>query len=375
MFEYLSTEEIDEIHAAAAEAGLMDERAALLAAIPAGFRTALVTSPRPATQTLLDLKKMNGIPRLTDGSVPLERWLRAAVSLSPLTPQQQIFRKYLDIVVVKASGNAHPAKALDDLPPAEEKIVDIDDTLPIGFLRAANAVVGSVVKLEVPCFVDGQAQIGAGGKPMRYVGTGWLIAPDLICTNYHVVNAREDGQPRATQADFICQGKKTIARFDFDDAQQEGTPVGIVAVEAADDSLDYAILRLGPGIPEPKRLPLTVNKAAFLLPPEHYKAVNIIQHPLGGAKVVAIRNNLARQVVGNEVQYFTDTQGGASGSPVFNDSWEVVALHRAARNVSNVSFQGKPTAVVNVGTAISAICQHIQDHTKLWPEIAPSVVG
>jgi V8-like Glu-specific endopeptidase len=29
------------------------------------------------------------------------------------------------------------------------------------------------------------------------------------------------------------------------------------------------------------------------------------------------------------VQYTTDTLPGSSGSPVFNDNWEVVALHHA----------------------------------------------
>ena len=30
----------------------------------------------------------------------------------------------------------------------------------------------------------------------------------------------------------------------------------------------------------------------------------------------------------DKIQYLTNTMKGSSGSPVFNDQWEVVALHR-----------------------------------------------
>jgi V8-like Glu-specific endopeptidase len=34
-------------------------------------------------------------------------------------------------------------------------------------------------------------------------------------------------------------------------------------------------------------------------------------------------------VVGCWLQYFTDTLPGSSGSPVFDASWDVIAVHRA----------------------------------------------
>jgi hypothetical protein len=42
-----------------------------------------------------------------------------------------------------------------------------------------------------------------------------------------------------------------------------------------------------------------------------------------------MQNNFV-EYVGNEVvQYITSTLTGSSGSPVFNDNWEIVALHHA----------------------------------------------
>ena len=86
--------------------------------------------------------------------------------------------------------------------------------------------------------------------------------------------------------------------------------------------------------------------------------MNIIQHPEGRSKKIAIRNNLVTHSTETELRYFTDTMGGSSGAPVFNDSWEVVALHRGSTVVRGVNFQGNDTAWVNVGTQITAILHH-----------------
>jgi len=59
--------------------------------------------------------------------------------------------------------------------------------------------------------------------------------------------------------------------------------------------------------------------------------LTIIQHPNGERKQVCVRENrlLKYDSNGPFVWYQTDTVGGSSGSPVFNNSWEVVALHHS----------------------------------------------
>lgn len=49
----------------------------------------------------------------------------------------------------------------------------------------------------------------------------------------------------------------------------------------------------------------------------------------GYAKKVTLRNNNLFETAFPCVRYFTDTEAGSSGAPVFNDNWEVIALHRA----------------------------------------------
>src|ERR1039457_3164372 len=57
--------------------------------------------------------------------------------------------------------------------------------------------------------------------------------------------------------------------------------------------------------------------------------VNIIQHPGGGPKQIALYHNTVAYVGNGRVQYLTDTLPGSSGSPVFNSDWKVVALHHS----------------------------------------------
>lgn len=57
--------------------------------------------------------------------------------------------------------------------------------------------------------------------------------------------------------------------------------------------------------------------------------VNIIQHPGGRYKQIALYHNMIMYADDNIVQYLTDTEPGSSGSPVFNSNWEVVALHNS----------------------------------------------
>jgi V8-like Glu-specific endopeptidase len=83
-------------------------------------------------------------------------------------------------------------------------------------------------------------------------------------------------------------------------------------------------------------------------------ALNVIQHPRGQPKRFAIRNNLAVDADATVIRYYTDTDHGSSGSPVCDDAWTVVALHRGAM-LHNAQFQGQDTAFVNVGTQISSI--------------------
>ncbi|MGW1375962.1 trypsin-like peptidase domain-containing protein [Streptomyces sp. NPDC002446] len=360
MTAYLSPDEIRQVLDAAVETGLADPavRPLLLDGIMRRYRGTLPLNPAPGRQVHSDLNEMNRVERLVDGSVPLEIWLRNAVAETTEAEPLAVFQKALDEVARKAGGEPDVLAGMPALgAELKEEIVHRDDTVPIGFLRGGELAGGAVARIKVPPY-QGGAPLQPNGFP--HSGTGWMIAPDLLITNHHVVNARAGtgtGRPVADSEDLHLQARHTTARFDFDTDEVETEEATVSELVAADAGLDYAVLRLtdGPGRPVLKlaERPLVVARG-------DYVAVNIIQHPGGRPKRVALRNNLVYEADEQDVRYFTDTRGGSSGSPVLTDDWQVVALHRGTRRVENVLFQGRTTAFVNVGTQIRSVLRHLE---------------
>ncbi len=96
--------------------------------------------------------------------------------------------------------------------------------------------------------------------------------------------------------------------------------------------------------------------------------VNIIQHPGGSYKKVALRNNAVYSAEHPRLHYLADTLSGSSGSPVLDDSWSVIALHRAAITKS-VQFQGRELQYVNEGIQMHAILAALEDQAATSPQV------
>lgn len=360
-----------------------DERTALIGALIAsgldvpGTRQALLrgsidplllavmpVSPVPAVQLMTDIGKLNMVERLPGGELPLEIYLRNVdLLLAGSAAEQRVVRTMLSRLTQRATG----APQLDPatLPETKERLIhDTDDTVSFAFMEAGLRAGSSVMKLRVPRHENGQPRLHKE-QPVIYLGTGWLLEQTLVMTNHHVVNAREDGEPHATEADLRKQAEGTRVQFDFDFDGAQGLDVNVLALEAWDVTLDYALLRIAPiSRPSLVRAPqrLQVGKETV--------SVNIIQHPRGHSKRYGIRNNLVSASNATDLRYFTDTESGSSGSPVCNDRWEVVALHRGSAYVEGVQFQGKSTAYVNVGTHLSAILEDLQ---KRFPALVVEI--
>lgn len=99
----------------------------------------------------------------------------------------------------------------------------------------------------------------------------------------------------------------------------------------ADADLDYALVAVRPAATDGR--PLSYFGWNPLLQ-EEGKAiaaqwVNIIQHSEGGMKALALRENRIVDILEQYYHYLTDTAPGSSGSPMFNDRWEVIGLHHS----------------------------------------------
>ena len=85
--------------------------------------------------------------------------------------------------------------------------------------------------------------------------------------------------------------------------------------------------------------------------------------------MIAIRNNILEYRTDQTLLYETDTDQGSSGSPVFSDNWELVALHHYGEPyLQKMDDQGRaiPTNV-NEGVRISAIYDDLTKRLSGFP--------
>jgi endonuclease G, mitochondrial len=367
-FRYLSEPELDAVHGAAVDLGLATDTN--MRALMAGIRPAFVAMADiggvPSARLLYLLETMNGTRALVGGEVPLEKWLANASRLARGMEEEKVFRHAL--ATVAADGVTDPS-ATDDVKQAprgpggelEVQIGDQDDTLGVDFLLQGAVAARSVALLRVHRHFDGQPSFLAGSKPDVSRGTGWLIGPGLVITNHHVIGARADTEPAATDADFALQAAATEADFDVFDAVSTPVTVPVAALEATDPVLDYAVLRLaaGPDGRAPLRLrtnPLTRPAASALR-----ERVNVLQHPNGDPMRLGFRNNFVVTGSAERLSYLTDTDGGSSGSPICDDEWEVAGLHRGWAPLEvPVDVWGQSIGQENYGTPIGRILADLQ---------------
>jgi len=170
----------------------------------------------------------------------------------------------------------------------------------------------------------GRIVIKDGGKESGYA-TGFMVSENLLLTNWHVFREMKDVADSEVQ--FF---------YEYD---LNGTPTQPIAFRLnttvfyhSCEELDYCFVGV-----EQTDLTQTHSLSAigyiFLDPAMgklgniNEEALNIIHHPGGDFKQLSIRENLLVQKLPKTIWYKTDTAQGSSGSPVFNDQWQVVALH------------------------------------------------
>jgi endonuclease G len=198
--------------------------------------------------------------------------------------------------------------------PTPERFTGARSTLvDLAFLQRGLAAARAVARMRV-------------SFPGREVsGTGFLIAPDLVLTNHHVLFEREERGESARRA-------RVEVWLGYED-DVDGHPLPPVVIPCDPAAIvgaakhDWAVVRL-PSPVDAQRFPWLPLPEAVAV--EVGDSVCIVQHPVGAPKKVGILRNLVVDVSDDLVQYQTDTDAGSSGSPVFDVSWRVVAIHHAS---------------------------------------------
>ena len=265
-------------------------------------------------------------------------------------------------VVPLLPANRVRALRADGIAPSKtdlERLIGQSDLLDLNYFWRGLIAARSVARIVL--------RDAAEGRIAGYA-TGFLVSPSLMLTNHHVFETAE--QARYSFAEFadergLMGEAPSPVRFAFapDNYFDNDADLDIALVAVAPMSMDggtpladFGWLRLNP-IPGKELL---------------NEYVSIIQHPNAEPTQIAVRENQVVEMLPNFLRYRTDTQPGSSGSPVFNDSWQVVALHHSAVP----DTRGGDTVFANEGVRISALLAHLEargrDHPLLRELLALS---
>lgn len=199
----------------------------------------------------------------------------------------------------------------------------------------------------------------ADGSPL---GTGFLVSNRLLLTNNHVIPSPDLASQLVVEFKYeieLGQSAPTPVRFALD-------PNTFFQTDDQ-DSLDFTLIALGnpltPGASTALfgACPLSTSSSKHALA----EVANIIQHPDGDYKQIIVRENRILHRGDTVLHYVADTEPGASGSPVFNDDWQVIAIHHWGEPHREVSAGGRQLRTdVNEGIRISAIVNELNNRAS-----------
>jgi endonuclease G, mitochondrial len=263
--------------------------------------------------------------------------------------------QHLTGMLIETEGVGLPAQGAGLSP--LERIIGRSDLMSVRYLELGLRIARTV----------GRVHVRRADSSLQGYGTGFLVSPRLLLTNNHVLT--DAGVAGASRVEFDFQegidGKLQSSIFvNFDPA----------AFFLTDKLLDFSLVALNGDLRKIAHYGWNGLSAAEgkIIVGEY---VTIIQHPSGERKQLALRENQVIDVLDNYLHYRTDTSPGSSGSPVFNDQWEIVALHHSG--VPKKDAQGRILArdgrvytpsmgenqidwIANEGVRISQILRHLQ---------------
>ena len=197
-----------------------------------------------------------------------------------------------------------------------ERILQGNDLTDISYLAQGMLCARAVCRIEIR---NERGKLG--------YGTGFLVAPGVLMTNHHVL-----------PTPHLVRHSRAQLRYERDLYGVEVPPVEfalrVIPEPILFRELDVALVAVEPRSTDGELL----DQYGWLkLSAEAGKAfigeyLTIIQHPGGERKQICVRENKLLKYAENgpHLWYQTDTVAGSSGAPVFNNSWNLVALHHSA---------------------------------------------
>ncbi|MFD8383864.1 trypsin-like peptidase domain-containing protein [Streptomyces sp. NPDC059679] len=231
----------------------------------------------------------------------------------------------------------------------ERQIFDQPTLLDVAFMRRGVELAPAVVRLLVTL------------ESGRAYGTAFRIGEDLLLTNHHVLYDIGLGPgPGTGPGPGPGFGPATRVEawlhYELDTAARHRAHTVVRCrpeTITGDPAHDWAVIRADGPLPDD----IPVVELADSEPVSVGERVSIIQHPNGGVKKIGMHHNIVRHVDDDVIQYWTDTEAGSSGSPVFNERWQLVGLHHrwvAVEELGKREFRNQGRRISRVAEGLAS---------------------
>ena len=189
-------------------------------------------------------------------------------------------------------------------------------------------------------------------------GSGFLVPGKVLDNTLSerpvlVTNAHAISDVEAIRRDGALHPSEAIATFEAMDGGLATKQFNIadIVFTSPPEMLDVTVATLAQDLPLTAPIPL-----AAVLPVRGTPAkVRVIGHPAGRGLSFSVNDLLDHE--SPRVHYRTATEGGSSGSPVFNAEWKLIALHHSGGEGMKKLNQQGGTYQANEGIWIGAICE------------------
>ncbi len=257
----------------------------------------------------------------------------------------------------------------------KERVLGSNDFFHVNYLERGLLASRSV----------GRVSIRTSKTAVEGHGTGFLIAPGVMITNNHVISSKAKAKHSLLEMNYQYDINGKLLAVEYFDLLPE-------KLYLTHKKLDFTIVAVKPvsqsgaALSSFGILPLIAEVGKVVLG----EYLTVIQHPDEQPKQLAVRENQFISIDDDFLRYRTDTAEGSSGSPVFNDQWEVVAVHHSSHSEQNSKGQVLLTDgtiyrseadwdrinwIANEGTRVSRIVQIIKAATFAKPEAKALVKG
>lgn len=257
-----------------------------------------------------------------------------------------------------------------------------------GFPTGLDVTTGSLAAMRRSCMVRAQKKSDSGWKVSK--GSGFLIGPHLILTNYHVIAPLL--QPDQTP---LSSGIRLGVAFDFHEVERDHVPQMTYQADFKSDhswlvahslyvppdaetapllgmNLDYAVIRLN-GRPGDQRGYYGFDELPEL--PDLGATLHVWQFPMGNAlrATTSIRVAAPPDLAGPpgqvppRIYHEANTLVGSSGSLILDGDYQPVGLHDAGFNPKLPAAEQKNRGVP-LRLVLEKALGHIQDEISDIPK-------